>query len=111
MARRKLSLNTLTVRFRDERIKPLKKRLPLDEDGGFEGGVTFKLPNGEKIEVFASGGEGDDEMPESDVLIGIQGENERTSCTVRCCSGVIVSYVTPSGFEILAQMGTGPWED
>ncbi len=103
------TLRTLSVSFRDDRIKPIKKRLLLD-DGCYSGEVPLKLPTGELVSVCAEVFEPDEESPDPDVSITIDGPNEVTWCSVRCSSGAIVSYVTPGGIEMLAQVGTGPWE-
>jgi hypothetical protein len=103
------NLKTLSVSFRDERMGPVKKRLSRDADC-FSGEIPLKLPTGEAVSVYAEVFEAGEESPDPDVSITIEGPDEAIWCSVRCSSGAIVSYVTPGGMEIIAQVGTGPWE-
>ena len=59
---------------------------------------------------------GDDDIPEivipiiiADVSLSII-EDGRLSA-IRCGSGVVFSYTTRSGLDILFQIGTGPWDE
>ena len=101
------NLKTLYVSFRDESISSFKVELVLDAEGeSYTTETTIEFPNGKSIEVyvevFTTG-----EYP--DVSLYVTEDNEDI-CGLRCESGVILSYVTRFGYEVLLQVGSGPWE-
>lgn len=69
------------------------------------GDVQVALPNGETIGVYAEVGLGDEI---ADVSMSIV-DGERITA-VRCGRGGVLSYTTLGGWEVLLQVGTGPWE-
>jgi hypothetical protein len=73
--------------------------LSTDED------VPIPLPNGETIGVYAEVGLADEV---ADVSISIV-DGERVTA-MRCGRGGVLSYTTAGGWEVLFQVGTGPWE-
>lgn len=64
------------------------------------------LPNGEVLDVYA---EVSLATAVADVSLSIV-ENGRLSA-IRCGSGLVFSYTTRGGIELLFQIGTGPWDE
>ena len=64
------------------------------------------LPNGEVLDVYA---EVSSASTVSDVSLSIV-EDGRLSA-IRCGSGLVFSYTTCGGLELLFQVGTGPWDE
>jgi hypothetical protein len=106
VARKAQSLREITVAFRDESIPTVRAKLTRVLVGPYTRTLTVKLPKGPPIEVYA---EVFDPEMSPDVSIYIT-ESDEQPCGLRCTSGVVVSYVTRSGYEVLVQVGTGPWE-
>lgn len=67
--------------------------------------VPITLPSGEKIAVYAEVGL---EVEIADVSLSVVEDNRVTA--VRCGRGVVLSYTTIKGTEVLLQVGTGAWE-
>jgi len=107
---RKDRLKQISIAFRDERIPTRVVDLKMSAISGvssFEtpGDIKVPLPGGGEIFVSA------EVFPGStpDVSISVL-EGDEITCAVRCTSGVVVSYQTRSGVDVLLQIGTGPWE-
>jgi hypothetical protein len=64
------------------------------------------LPNGEVLDVYA---EVSLARAIADISLSII-EDGRLSA-IRCGSGLVFSYTTRSGVELLFQIGTGPWDE
>lgn len=64
------------------------------------------LPNGEVLDVYA---EVSLASSVADISLSIV-EDDRLYA-IRCGSGVVFRYTTRSGFQVLLQIGTGPWEE
>ncbi len=64
------------------------------------------LPNGEVLDVYA---EVSLAGAAADISLSII-EDGRLSA-IRCGSGLVFSYTTRGGLELLFQIGTGPWDD
>ena len=100
----------LSVAFSDEEIPTTTidlVRSPLDGVDAYETpeDVAVALPGGGEIHVSAEVYLG----TTPDVSISVL-EGDHCTCAVRCTSGVVISYVSRSGVEVLIQVGTGPWE-
>ena len=100
---------TLRIFFRDESIPEIS--LPLTCEGGddlYTLGNQEKevvLPNGEKVLVYAEVASG---VAGPDISFSIiQAERD---FDVRCNGGLVVSYTTAKGLDVLCQIGTGGWE-
>ena len=100
-------LTKVRIFFRDESVPEII--LPLSDEGnglyslGFEQEV--KLPNEEIIKVYAE--VRPNEKPVDITITVIHGDRE---LDIRCGAGVIVSYQTIEGIDVLIQIGTGAWE-
>jgi hypothetical protein len=105
----KSSYSFLTVEYRNHVMPTLKvplSRKSNDDDEPFTTADEVPVPfeNGEAISVYAEVFDADDGP---DVSISVYEGGEAT-CSLRCTSGVILSYVTRSGKECLFRLGPAP---
>jgi hypothetical protein len=101
------SLVTLTVSFPDESLPVQQYTLANDGSGCFSVATKVVLPGGSSIEVSAEVFDPSSQTP--DVSITVEEQNEPI-CSLRCSSGVVLSYLSRSGSECFLQLGSGPWE-
>ena len=85
--------------------------VPLPELGGPDflslgSDQPVRLPNGEQVEVYAEVGLAG---PRPDVSLSVV-EYGRVF-GVRASWGVVVTFTTVGGLEVLLQIGTGAWEE
>lgn len=103
------SLRQLRIFFRDEDLSDIV--IPIPECGSRDflslgSDQPVALPNGERIDVYAEVAP-DRTIP--DVSLSIV-EDDRVFA-VRGGLGVVVTYTTKGGLEVLLQVGTGAWEE
>jgi hypothetical protein len=100
---------TLDIFFRDPAFPRTSLILRCGYDDGLytvgESEQEVELPNGETILVYAEVAVGES-GPDISLSI-IQGGRD---FDVRCSAGLIVSYTTEQGLDVLCQIGTGGWE-
>lgn len=101
-------LRLIRVSFGDEDDEDLA--IPIVEQGALRflstgDDVPVTLPNGETIAVYVEVGLSEDV---ADVSMSVV-EGGRVTA-VRFGRGVVLSYTTNGGYEILLQVGTGAWE-
>ncbi len=99
----------LRLFFRDESLKSVLLPLNHDRESGLytvgEWDVAVELPNGETMQVYAEVG---DQDGVADISLSITQDGR--DFDVRCLGGLIVSYTSAGGMDVLCQIGTGPWE-
>src|SRR5262245_34149433 len=107
MASIRRTQTALQVSFRDERIPRINVQL-VRLGGSYTKEVPVTLPNGEELCISAEVFDPDSGRP--DVSVDTRNKADTAWCSVRCTSGLLVSYVSPGGCEVLLQVGTGPWD-
>jgi hypothetical protein len=100
------NLKTLTVSFRDESIPEIRVKLGRVLVGPYSKTVPVHLPDGTEVEVYVEVFDPDN-SPDVSMYVT---EGEEELCGLRCTSGVVLTCVTRSGYELILQVGTGPWE-
>lgn len=101
------NIKTLYVSFRDASIPSYEVPLLRETtDEPFTTETTINFPNGKNIEVYVEVFLSE-EFPDVSLYVT---EDDTDICGLRCESGVVLSYVTRFGHEVLLQIGTGPWE-
>lgn len=101
------NITTLYVSFRDGSIPSFEVPLLRETtDEPFTTETAINFPNGKNIEVYVEVFSSD-AVPDVSLYIT---EDDIDICGLRCESGVVLSYVTKFGYEVLLQVGTGPWE-
>lgn len=101
-------LKTTRIFFRDEDIPEILIPLESQGESGFYSLETEKkvsLPNGEAIEVYA-----EIRLNIEPIDISLSITEKGREFDIRCGNGVIVSYQTSGGLDVLFQIGTGAWE-
>jgi hypothetical protein len=100
------TLKTLTVCFRDESIPRIEVKLSRLLFGPYSKTLPVRLPDGSEVEVYV---EVFDPESTPDVSLYVT-EGEEELCGLRCTSGVVLTCVTSGGYELIIQVGSGPWE-
>ena len=102
-------LTILRIFFRDDEVPeisiPLERHLE-EEFYTLNSEREVVLPDGHSIMVYAEASLRNLDKPDVSLSI-IEGDK---SVDLRCCGGVIVSYTTATGRDVLLQIGTGAWE-
>ncbi|WP_431095556.1 hypothetical protein [Polaromonas aquatica] len=103
------STTQLRITFGDDDLPEVLIAIPKMSDPDFYSLGTeqlLTLPNGEILDVYA---EVSLASVVADVSLSIV-EDGRLSA-IRCGSGLVFSYTTRGGLELLFQIGTGPWDE
>lgn len=103
------NLHQLRITYPEDDAKDLVIPLSAFEGGNFlslSSDLPIELPNGETIAVYAEVAP-NRAIPDISVSVVEDGR----VFGVRCGYGVVVTYSTKSGYEVLLQIGTGAWEE